>query len=410
MSTFDHPDIPFFFVATTATGSQKLGLRTARDERGLADGLRTERMILTNSYRLPAIMSAAAGGGAAGELPLKDQAEVHSQFAQLIGRGVPAVEALDVVGQTVSRAARPAVTRMMSMVGQGTSFSDACAAVGSFDATTAAVYRAAERSGDLAGAAKQLAVTAKRRLMVREKTVTLLIYPSIVLAVSLLVGLGMLTTVVPNVTKGLRQLAESSGRGLPWYTEALAGAGELIRDQWVFSLGVFASIVVAIILTRRLLISGTAALLRVLPVSKDMALETELARFFSVMSAMSGSGVPVADALGVAGRALTHPRLAAEIKSLQKGLVEGGSMRTLIDRVSFFPVATRRLLIAAERSGDLESAFETLAQDHTDAVDRQSARLLGALEPLLIVGIFLLIGTMLLAIMVPMLNISQSVL
>lgn len=410
MPAQNRPEIPFLFVATSATGARKVGLRSAPDERGLNEVLRRERQILTQSYRLPSVFSLAAGGGVAGELALKDQSEVHNQFAQLIGRGVPIVEALEVVEDTVSSRARPTIRQMKRLVGQGTSFSEACAQTRSFDATTAAVYRAAERSGDLPGAARQLATTAKRRLMIREKTITLMIYPAIVLSVSVCVALGMVTLVVPNVTKGLRSLAEGSGNALPWYTELLSQTGEFIRAQWLGLLVGVGAVVVLLILTRGVIAKAAGALLRVLPISRDMAIETELARFFSVMSAMSRSGVPVADALGVAGGAVSHPKLIAEVGALRKSLVEGGSLRALIDKVTLFPLATRRMLIAAERSGDLDEAFETLAQDHTDAVDRQSARLLGALEPLLIVGIFLLIGTMMLAIMIPMLNLSQAAL
>ena len=70
--------------------------------------------------------------------------------------------------------------------------------------------------------------------------------------------------------------------------------------------------------------------------------------------------------------------------------------------------ATRRLLIAAERAGDMETAFDSLATDMADETDRRATRLLAALEPLLIVAMFLVIGTILVAIMVPMMTMASQ--
>ena len=95
---------------------------------------------------------------------------------------------------------------------------------------------------------------------------------------------------------------------------------------------------------------------------------------------------------------------------MRRGLVEGGSWRTLLERVTGLPLSTRRLLIAAEHSGDMDQAFDSLAADLADEVDTRSERLLAALEPGIIVVMFLFIGTLMLALMLPMLSLSRSLL
>lgn len=405
MSRVSQQDAAFVYFATAADGSRKFGVRSAQNERRLAEGLGRERMILVRSMRLPAGISPSHTG----ELPLKDQAEVHVQFAQLIGRAVPVAEALEVVEQTVTKRARPTISKMREMVAQGTSFADACDATGSFDKTTASVYRAAERSGDLAGAARQLATSTRRQMQVREKATTVMIYPVVVACVGVMVGLFMLTIVIPRVMDGLRSVIEGSGNELPWYTEALASLSEFVRTEWLLLIFVVAGLLIAGIVLRKPVLAGLAAVIRRLPVAKDLANESELARFFSVMSALARSGVPVVDALGVSQDSISEPVLRGQVGSLKQGLIDGGVMRVLIERVTRFPIATRRLLIAAERSGDLDEALETLARDHTEAVERQTSRLLGVLEPALIVVIFVFIGSMVMAIMTPMLTISGSI-
>jgi type II secretory pathway component PulF len=143
-----------------------------------------------------------------------------------------------------------------------------------------------------------------------------------------------------------------------------------------------------------------------MPLFKDVVLAQETARFFTVMAAMTRSGITLSDALAVASNALGHPVLKKQLVNLRNRLVEGGVLRQLIDTVDALPVPTRRLLIAAERSGDMESAFETLANDSAEELDRRSSRLMAALEPLLIVMLFLVIGSLLLSIMIPLLKLS----
>jgi type II secretory pathway component PulF len=96
------------------------------------------------------------------------------------------------------------------------------------------------------------------------------------------------------------------------------------------------------------------------------------------------------------------------LTTLRTKLIEGGLLRILIERVTSLPLATRRLLIAAERSGDLEQAFDGLAADLADEVDKQSSRFLAMLEPILIVLMFGVIGTLLLSIMIPLMKATSA--
>jgi len=126
------------------------------------------------------------------------------------------------------------------------------------------------------------------------------------------------------------------------------------------------------------------------------------------MAALSRSGVPLADALGIANGAVRHPTLHKQLSTLRTRLIEGGVLHGLIDKVVALPLATRRLLMAAERAGDLDTAFDGLASDMADELDRRTSRLLALLEPAVIVLMFLIIGSMVLALMIPMLTISNQ--
>jgi type II secretory pathway component PulF len=100
--------------------------------------------------------------------------------------------------------------------------------------------------------------------------------------------------------------------------------------------------------------------------------------------------------------------LRRQLGTLRQKLIEGGVLRTLIENVEALPLSTRRLLIAAERAGDLETAFDGLASDLADEVDRKASRLLAALEPILIVFMFLIIASILLSIMIPLITLTSK--
>lgn len=390
---------PYLYLAAGPDGGRKIGLRRASDRQHLAMQLRRERLVPLKNWSLPAI------GGGGGEIGLKDQAEINSQLAQLLSRGVPLVEALEVTASAVSPKVRGRVEKMRDMVSAGSSFSEACRAVGSIHPVTIAVYRAAERTGDLAGAAKQLAATMRRQLTISSKAITLLIYPSIVLSISIIVSLLVITLVVPNIGKSLK----SAGVPIPSYTRVVIAIGETLRDHAVIAAVVAGVLVACAIAGRKTLTALFGRLVRKVPVVKDVLSAQEAARFFTVMSAMTRSGVTLADGLGTATGAIADPDLKRELVRLRTRLIEGGVLRFLIEDVHSLPMATRRLLIAGERSGDLQTVFDSLSADLADEVDRRASRLLAAMEPLLIVLMFLMIGSLLLSVMIPLLRISSQI-
>jgi type II secretory pathway component PulF len=398
MSTGPATTSSFLVMAVRPDGSRAYGFRQAGSPRALADQLRRERLVPVRTVELP------KWAGSTVRFSLKEQAEINTQLAQLLGRGVPLVEAMDVVASAVSNKNRPVVARMRELVAGGASFADSCERVGVFDRVTVAVYRAAERTGDLSGAAKQLALTQRRQLAISGKAATLMIYPAIVLTISLAVSVMMLTLIVPRIGKSL----VSAGMKLPTYSKITMAVGEFIGDQFLWICLALLGLGVVAFACRAAILQFLQRVMRSTPFIRDVVLAQESTRFFTVMAAMTRSGVPLADGLGVAIGAVGHPILRTQLGTLRTKLIEGGILRNLIDNVTALPLTTRRLLIAAERSGDLETAFDTLAIDMAEEVDKKSQRLLSVLEPALIVFMFLVVGSLLLSIMIPMIQAASK--
>ncbi len=390
----------FFYLANKPGGGKAMGVKAARSERALAATLRRDKQVLSRAWKLPGWMSTEK------EMSLKDHAEFDAQLAQLLDRGVPLTEALEVAASVVGSENEGRIDRLRSLVAQGTSFADACRQVGSFDDVTIAVYRAAEKTGDLAGACAQLATSARRRLEVAGKVVTLLIYPAIVLTIALIAGTIMLVFVLPMIGNSLLK----AGLDLPWFTQVLLSAGMFVRSNGIVVGALVVAGLIGAFLWRANLAHAIIGFTRHAPLVRDVVMEQELTRFFAVMGSMTRSGIPLGDAISVSSRVIGHPKLRRDLSRLQQRLVEGGIFRSLIDKVEALPLATRKLLIAADASGDLESAFDSLARDHAQSVDKKTQRLMAVLEPILIVILFFIIGSMILGIMLPMLKMTSGVL
>jgi type II secretory pathway component PulF len=389
----------YVFRAMTPQGGTTFGLRAASDEGRLAEQLRRENLLLLRAWRIP------GGMGEPSRLPLKDEAALHEQIAVLQGRGVTLVEALEVSASVVSARSRPRVEQLRELVASGAGFASACEQVGGVDDVTIAVYRSAEQTGDMAGAARRLCDAARRRLAIAGKAITVLIYPLVVLVVAIGLLTVLMTFVVPMVSE---RMASIPGMELPWFSAAVFAVGDWMRGNlgWL-GVGVGA-VVVLVVLARRLVFTRLRALATHVPVVKSLLLTTEMTRFFSVMAAMTKSGVTLADALGTATGVITDTKLRTQLEKLRQNLVEGGVLRSLIEKVDALPLATRRLLIAAERGGDLDSAFDTLADDMAQEVDKKAARLLALLEPAVILLMFAIIAPVIIAIAVPMLTIPTD--
>src|SRR5262245_24072474 len=123
----------FFFVAAKTGGGRSVGLRQAPSERALAEVLRREKLLLLRSYRLPKWATKEQG------LRLKDRAALNEQLGQLLSRGVPLVESLEVTASAVGGGAKPIIDKMRELVAAGASFGDACQKTGKFDRVTVAV-------------------------------------------------------------------------------------------------------------------------------------------------------------------------------------------------------------------------------------------------------------------------------
>ncbi len=395
------PSNTFWYAAVSTGGKKSFGMLSAADHAALADSLRKRDLVLLRAWRLPLHLGDVGAADAKGAVPLKDEAALNEQLEILLERGVTLVESLEVAEEVVSKKTAPRIARMRQLVSGGASFAQACRQAGGFDGVAIGVYQAAERTGDLGPAAGRIAVAARRRMEIRGKAITVSVYPVIVAVVSFSILFGVLAFIVPGLAESV---ADMSAGELPFFSALVFATGTWIRGNILAVLIFLAALLVGAVAFRKLIAAALLAAGRKIGPVASLLRSVELARFFGVLAAMTRSGVPLAEALGSATSTIGEPRLRAQLDKLRQSLIEGGLLRSLIEAVDELPHSTRRLLVAAERSGDLDQAFDSLAARCAEDVQRKSERLMAFMEPAILIVIFALIAPLIIAIALPMMN------
>jgi general secretion pathway protein F len=379
-----------------------------------ADNARQARMQLRAQGLLPSTIGPVlareqakrtwARGISAAELSL-----VTRQLATLLASGLTMEQALNaLIEATVDPATRQVLTGVKTEVTAGLSLAGA---LGAYERSFPDFYRAlvhgGEESGALPTVLQHLADYLDARQALRQKTSLALLYPILVTVVAFSIVVGLLVYVVPQVVEVFQQSRQS----LPWLTRALIGLSDFLRGAWPYLL---ALVIGAAALARVALRRDAArrrwhlALLRT-PWLGSLVRGANTSRFASTLAILVGGGVPLLSALASGARVMTSMVLKEAVEGAIGRVREGASLSRALGETKVFPPLLIHLIASGEVSGKLEQMLERGAQLETQALERRLAVFLTLIEPVMILvmgGVVLLI---VLAILLPIIEINQLV-
>lgn len=389
-----------------------------RSERGLidADSERSARQALRARGLLPLSVRAAGGGrGKPGQV-LKgprisdsDLGWLTRQLASLLAARLPLEAALSA---TLEQAERQHVAHTLASVRAdiraGHRLGEALAArPRDFPPIYRALIDAGEQSGDLSQVMEKLADYIESRGALRNKILTAFIYPIIVTVVSIAIVIFLLSYVVPQVVGAFSQAHQT----LPLLTRLMLAISGFVRD-W----GVIAAVGLAALfaLWRWRLrhpaarLSWHARVLR-LPLVGRYVLGVNTARYAATLGILTSSGVPLLGALEAAGRTLNNDKLRLAVDEATRNVREGSPLAAALQAQKVFPPLLIHLIGSGERTGELPSMLERAARTLSSELERRALTMTALLEPLMILimgGIVLLI---VLAVMMPIIEINQMI-
>ncbi|MGN8343253.1 type II secretion system inner membrane protein GspF [Pseudomonas sp. SMV71] len=397
------------FEAADAQGKIESGHLEA-DSQGAAFSLLRSRGLTALQVQLERNTSQGNGGGLfSARLSDNDLAWATRQLASLLGASLPLEAALSA---TVEQAERKHIAQTLSAVRadvrSGMRLAEALAArPRDFPEIYRALIAAGEESGDLAQVMERLADYIEERNNLRGKILTAFIYPGVVGLVSIAIVIFLLSYVVPQVVSAFSQARQD----LPGLTLAMLTASDFIRAWGWLCFGVLAGG----FWSWRLYLRKPAARLnwhaRVLrlPLFGRFVLGLNTARFASTLAILGGAGVPLLRALEAARQTLSNDRLSLSVSDATAKVREGVNLAAALRVENVFPPVLIHLIASGEKTGCLPPMLERAAQTLSRDIERRAMGMTALLEPLMIVIMGGVVLVIVMAVLLPIIEINQLV-
>lgn len=344
--------------------------------------------------RLPA-WGWLTGGAPALRMNARERLLFTRELADLLASGMTLGDALHALSQRHEKsqgAADELVTHMRNQIVQGQSFSDALREhAGTFPPLYVNVIRAGEASGALTETLRRLAEHYEREQDTREKVISAITYPAIVMSFGILMMLFLSAFVIPKFAKVFAEF----GGTLPVPTRILMGISQWVSG--VRGLALAAVVAAAVVALRHHLRTRAGRewwhrKQLTLPVVRQIVSANAFAQFAETLGSLMRNGVPVLQALTIVEDTMSNVVLAAEIRSARERVTDGSTISGPLAAGKVFPRMLTDMLAVGERTGDLAGALGHIARRYESERDRAMRMFMTILEPMMILGIALIVG------------------
>ena len=341
---------------------------------------------------------------------VKDKAVFASQMAALVSAGVPIVRSLEILAEQQKLPMfKRALLRISKDVNQGSSLGAALRRWPKvFDNLSVAMVEAGEAGGVLEEVLKRLAKLLEDNAKLQNQIRGALGYPVTVLVIAIGVFLGMTIFLIPTFAG----IFEDLGAELPAFTQLMVDLSALLRSS--FSLLLLGSLLLLIWLIKRAY--GTQVgrrridgLTLKLPLFGDLIRKTATAQFCRTFSSLTRAGVPILMALDIVRDTVGNRVLSEAIEASKNEVQQGGTMSLALQRRKVFPTMAVSMLVIGEESGGVDAMLSKVADFYEDEIAATVKAMTAMLEPAMIVIVGGIVGSILLAMYLPMFSVFDNI-
>ena len=329
------------------------------------------------------------------------------QIAGLVVAGLPLERALTALAdEAETQPQRHLVAGLRAEVNGGTAFAVALSQhPREFPATYCAVVGAGEQSGDLGVVLERLADDLEQSQELKSQLVGAALYPAIVTLVAIAIVMFLLGYVVPQVA----QVFAGSKRALPLLTVLMLGLAGFVRNQgWLILFAIFLLALIARIgWARESFREKFDVMWLNVPILGKLASGYNAARFASTLAMLSAAGVPILKALQAAAETLSNRAMRADALDALALVREGAPLASAMAQKKRFPGLLSMFARLGEQTGQLPLMLDRAARQLSTQVQRRALQLATLLEPLLIVAMGLVVMLIVLAVMLPIIQLNQ---
>ncbi|WP_318484902.1 type II secretion system inner membrane protein GspF [Photobacterium leiognathi] len=334
---------------------------------------------------------------------------ITRQLATLVQASMPLEECLKAVAeQNEKPRLKNILLAVRSRVVEGYTLADSMAEFPHiFDQLFRAMVAAGEKSGHLDTILNRLADYTENRQQMRSKLQQAMIYPIMLTLVAVSVVAFLLATVVPKIVDQFVQM----GQQLPTITEVLLAASNFVQEWGLIVVLVIVAIITLIktaLKKPNYRMKWDRGILR-LPVIGKVARGLNTSRFARTLSICTSSAIPLLDGMKVASDVMTNTYVNKKILAAADNVREGGSLRVSLEQTKLFPPMMLHMIASGERSGELEQMLTRAADNQDRDFESLVNMALGVFEPLLIVAMAGVVMFIVIATLMPIIELNNMV-
>lgn len=337
-------------------------------------------------------------------IKLRDLTIFYRQFATMVNAGLTLVNSLDILTEQVENKALSDIVKIVkSDIEAGFTLSNAMAKHPQvFSELYISMVRAGEVGGVLDEILKKIADLMEKEFAIKQKIKSAMAYPSFVIGAAALMTIFMLTFILPQFVGVFAQF----GGELPALTQFFVTLTYLFNKYWY----IFFMIIVGLIFAFLAYTKTTNGKFNFdkfklnAPVFGEINSKGAIARFTRIFGTLIKSGVPILEALSVSSNAIGNLVISKAVLDAKTKIKEGQSISGPLAASGVFPPMVTQMIMVGEESGELEEMLVNVANFYDQEVDRTVEKLTAIIEPLMMVFIGLTIGTMIIAMYLPIFN------
>lgn len=337
-------------------------------------------------------------------IKLRDLTIFYRQFATMVNAGLTLVNSLDILTEQVENKALSDIVKIVkSDIEAGFTLSNAMAKHPQvFSELYISMVRAGEVGGVLDEILKKIADLMEKEFAIKQKIKSAMAYPSFVIGAAALMTIFMLTFILPQFVGVFAQF----GGELPALTQFFVTLTYLFNKYWY----IFFMIIVGLIFAFLAYTKTTNGKFNFdkfklnAPIFGEINSKGAIARFTRIFGTLIKSGVPILEALSVSSNAIGNLVISKAVLDAKTKIKEGQSISGPLAASGVFPPMVTQMIMVGEESGELEEMLVNVANFYDQEVDRTVEKLTAIIEPLMMVFIGLTIGTMIIAMYLPIFN------
>jgi len=399
----------FDYKAFSSDGKTQKGIIEAEHAKAARQKLKKQGLMVTEVTEKSA---AKPGGGNAvpffgGRVSIKEISMMTRQLASLVKANIPLVEALNALVEQIEHdVLKVVLEKVRQDVNEGLSLAKALSAHPKvFDTIFVNMVEAGESSGTLSLVLLRLADLKEAQMRLRNKVVSGMTYPVLMMGVATILMVAIFTFVIPKLTK----VFESMNKPIPPMTKAMMLVSGFVIDWWHLLLATF---VISLVVFRNYINSENgrpkwdAFKLRS-PVFGPLVRMVAMTRFAGTMGTLLGSGVPILTAMSIARNLVDNIPIANAINKARENITEGQSIADPLKRSGQFPPMVIHMIAIGEKTGELPDMLKNISENYEEQVTASIEGMTALIEPAMIIGMGIVVGFIVVAVFVPLLDISN---